>query len=50
MQPTYIHIGRIMLREAGEAACLAGYGSTDPAMVGRLALAYGDINRDGSLN
>lgn len=39
-----------MLNEAGPEACLSGYDSVDPATVGRLALAYGDINRDGTTN
>lgn len=43
-------LGRIMLAEAGEEACRSGYQTTDPAEVGRLALAFGDINTDGSLN
>lgn len=47
---TYIELGQIMLREAGEDACLSGYETTDPEWVGRLALAYGDINPDGTLN
>jgi len=47
---TYIELGKIMLREAGEDACLSGYGTTDPEWVGRYALMYGDINRDGTLN
>jgi hypothetical protein len=47
---TYAKLGRIMLTEAGEDACREGYGTTDPAIVGRLALGYGDINEDGELN
>lgn len=46
----YVQLGRIMLKEAGEQACLAGYGTTDPEWVGRHALAFGDINPDGTLN
>ncbi len=46
----YTALGNIMLAEAGEDACLEGYETTDPATVGRLALGYGDINRDGTLN
>jgi hypothetical protein len=47
---TFIELGEIMLREAGEEACQSGYGTTDPEWVGRYALDYGDINRDGTLN
>lgn len=47
---TFEELGRIMLAEAGEDACQSGYQTTDPVEVGRLALAYGDINTDGSLN
>jgi len=47
---TYADLGRIMLAEAGEDACQSGYGTTDPYWVGRYALGYGDINRDGTLN
>lgn len=47
---TYADLGTIMLREAGEDACREGYGTTDPEWVGRYALQYGDINRDGTLN
>lgn len=43
-------LGKIMLAEAGEEACQSGYQTTDPVEVGRLALEYGDINRDGTLN
>ncbi len=43
-------LGAIMLAEAGAEACQSGYQTTDPVMVGRLALSYGDINRDGTLN
>lgn len=39
-----------MLAEAGEEACQKGYLTTDPEWVGRYALSYGDINRDGTLN
>lgn len=47
---TYEELGKIMLAEAGEEACQAGYETTDPEWVGRYALQYGDINRDGTLN
>jgi hypothetical protein len=47
---TYKELGEIMLAEAGEEACREGYDTTDPALVGRLALGYGDINEDGTTN
>jgi hypothetical protein len=47
---TYEELGKIMLTEAGPEACQSGYSTTDPAMVGRLAISYGDINPDGTLN
>jgi len=47
---TFTELGAIMLAEAGEAACESGYQTTDPEWVGRQALLYGDINRDGTLN
>lgn len=47
---TALDLGRIVLAEAGEEACLGGYGTTDPEWVGRYALEYGDINIDGTLN
>jgi hypothetical protein len=46
----YVELGNIMLKEAGEEACQKGYGTTDPEYVGRYAVLYGDINRDGTLN
>jgi hypothetical protein len=46
----FIELGNIMLREAGPDACQRGYGTTDPEWVGRYALAYCDINSDGTLN
>jgi hypothetical protein len=42
-------LGAIVLREAGEAACLAGYGTNDPEWVGRYALQFGDIDTRGNL-
>lgn len=42
-------LGRIMLAEAGEDACRAGYATTDPFWVGHYALGYGDITDDGTL-
>ncbi len=47
---SYIELGNIMLKEAGKAACLSGYGTDDPYWVGVYAIQYGDINKDGSLN
>lgn len=49
-RPSFIELGNIMLREAGAEACQAGYGTVDPEWVGRYALSYGDINRDGTTN
>ena len=46
----YIELGLILLKEAGEEACRAGYGTIDPEWVGRYGLMYGDINPDGTLN
>lgn len=46
----YVKLGEIMLRECGKEACQKGYLTTDPEWVGRYALSYGDINRDGTLN
>jgi hypothetical protein len=47
---TFTELGRIVLAEAGEQACLEGYGTIEPEWVGRYALQYGDANRDGTLN
>lgn len=47
---SYRELGVIMLAEAGEDACMSGYGTTDPEWVGRYAIQYGDMNRDGTLN
>lgn len=47
---TDAELGAIMLREAGEAACQSGYGTTDPEWVGRYAVRYNDIRPDGTLN
>ena len=46
----YATLGEIVLAECGKDACMSGYGTTDPATVGRLALGYGDIEEDGTLN
>ena len=43
-------LGNIMLKEVGEEACLSGYETIDPYFVGMNALAYGDIDEDGTLN
>lgn len=47
---SYVELGNIMLREAGAEACQRGYGTTEPEWVGRYAIQYGDIRRDGTLN
>lgn len=47
---TDAELGNAMLAEAGPEACQEAYDTTDPAMVGRVALMWGDINRDGTLN
>jgi hypothetical protein len=47
---TYEELGRIMLEQAGEQACLDGYTTTDPYWVGRYAVQYGDIDPDGTTN
>jgi hypothetical protein len=47
---SFIDLGKIMLNQFGDAACQAGYGTVDPEWVGRNAVQYGDINRDGTLN
>lgn len=39
---TFEQLGRILLAEAGEKACQAGYLTTDPEWVGRYGLAYGE--------
>lgn len=46
---SYEALGQIMLDTYGEEANLGGYGTTDPEWVGRAALEYGDIERDGTL-
>lgn len=43
-------LGQIMLDTVGAEVCQAAYQTTDPEWVGRYALDFGDINRDGSLN
>lgn len=49
-QLSLVELGEIMLKEAGAEACRSGYQTTDPECVGRNALAFGDINKDGTLN
>jgi hypothetical protein len=46
---SHTDLGNIVLKELGEQACQDGYGTTDPAWVGRYALGYGDIEPDGTL-
>ncbi len=45
-----IELGKIMLEDAGEEACMEAYQTDDPYFVGLQALGYGDINEDGSVN
>lgn len=47
---TYADLGNIMIATAGLPACEQAYQSTDPAMIGRVALGWGDINTDGTTN
>jgi hypothetical protein len=47
---TLAELGQIMLATYGTAYVAEQYETTDPGLVGRLALIYGDINHDGSLN
>lgn len=47
---TYEQLGNIMIAEVGETVCLNSYDTNDPAMVGRVALGWGDINPDGTTN
>lgn len=47
---SYTVLGEIMLAEAGESACMSGYGTADPFYVGLAAIQFGDINYDGTLN
>lgn len=47
---TFEELGRIMLDELGEEDCQEAYSTTDPEWVGRTALSWNDINRDGTLN
>lgn len=47
---TLKELGNIMIAEVGESVCINSYESADPVYVGRMAIAYGDINEDGTLN
>jgi hypothetical protein len=49
---TLTELGQIMIDACGKEACQNGYkiDATDLAEVGRQALLFGDINRDGTLN
>lgn len=47
---SFVQLGNIMLQASGNAACLRGYGTTDPEWVGRYAIQYNDIQPDGTLN
>lgn len=47
---TDTELGQIMLKEHGAYKCFEAYGTTDPRWVGRYALDWKDINRDGTLN
>ncbi len=47
---TFQELGEIMLKEFGQDACLRGYQTIDPEFFGRNAIAFGDINPDGTLN
>jgi hypothetical protein len=51
-QKTLEELGRIMVDACGKEACAKGY-KIDPEdleEVGRQALMFGDINKDGTLN
>lgn len=45
----YVVLGEIVLAAFGADACQSGYKTADPEYVGRYALAYGDITKDGEL-
>lgn len=47
---SYADLGNIVLTEIGAEECWKAYDCVEPAMVGRMALIYGDINADGTLN
>lgn len=46
----YADLGWIMVNRVGIELCEAGYGTRDTALIGEAAIAYGDINWDGTLN
>ena len=50
MRYTFEQLGQIMLDTVGVQSCLNGYQTEEPEWVGRNALAYGDINADGTFN
>ena len=51
---TFAELGKIILEKVGADAIRTGYNITDPEnnldLVGRSAIAWHDINRDGTLN
>lgn len=49
---TLKELGEIMLATFGKEACANGYkiDASDVEEIGRQALLFGDINRDGTLN
>lgn len=46
----YSELGKIMLDNYTIEELQAGYDTADPYWVGKYALAFGDINEDGTLN
>lgn len=50
MQKTLAELGQIMIDSHGTVVVEDVYGTTDPTLVGRHALDYGDINGDGTTN
>jgi hypothetical protein len=48
--PRFEEIGYKILAAVGEEACQDAYGTKDAGWIGRYAVAYGDANRDGTLN
>jgi|VirMetMinimDraft_7_1064189.scaffolds.fasta_scaffold518063_2 hypothetical protein len=47
---TFRELGIVMLDMAGAKVCRDVYGTTVPEEVGVNAIAYGDMNRDGTIN
>ena len=51
---TFAQLGKIILEKFGADAIRRGYGFDDPESdldsLGRVAIAWNDINRDGTLN